>query len=64
MIVSDVGRIMYGSSNLELESMIISPSLFFNFVCVTIAHSFAKPCICSDSLDKYDCGINIGKYAF
>ncbi len=52
MIVSEVGRTTTGSS-----SSLPPPW-------VTTASSGAKPSTCSASLVRYDCGMNIGKYAF
>ena len=65
MTVSDVGRTMISSSSFDSGSTTTPFSASdFNLVCVTTAHSFAKPSTCSASFARNDLGINKGKYAF
>ena len=62
--VSDVGLTITSSSSLDSGSttMPFSPS-DFKRVCVTTAHSLAKPSIGSASFARKDFGIKSGKYA-
>jgi hypothetical protein len=62
MIVSDVGRMTYGSSSSLRSSSF--PSTALRPVCVTTATSMAKPFTCAASLARKESGISSGKYAF
>ena len=59
MIVSEVGRITYGSSSSSRTSSLPSTALRPEWV--TTAHSMAKPSTCSASLARKDMGISSGK---
>mmetsp|Transcript_19826 Transcript_19826/g.67080 ORF Transcript_19826/g.67080 Transcript_19826/m.67080 type:complete len:389 (+) Transcript_19826:172-1338(+) len=62
MIVSEVGRMISGSSSNAAGSGSTPPlPSARRRWCVTTAHSFAKPSTCSASLDKNDCGMSSGK---
>mmetsp|Transcript_13168 Transcript_13168/g.39337 ORF Transcript_13168/g.39337 Transcript_13168/m.39337 type:complete len:215 (+) Transcript_13168:1131-1775(+) len=65
IIVSDVGRMIKGSSSSAggAGRSPPSPSLARRW-CVTTAHSLAKPSTCSASFDKKLRGMRSGKYAF
>ena len=68
MIVSEVGRITYGSASSPAGIILVLP-VTGSFTasrrwCVTTAHSVANPSACSASFSKYDSGMSSGKYAF